>query len=112
MLSPADAVTVHKQSVWSDIILASLGQSSALRVTWRTRVHDAINPASLGGQASWPELARVMPVVRMYDVKVRPSATYGSCVWATRFHMVLMVQPDSSVCRNELEKRHLDFIRS
>ena len=26
--------------------------------------------------------------LRLYDVKVRPSATYGSCVWATRFHMV------------------------
>ena len=54
--------------------------------------------------------ARSVPLgLRMYDVKVRPSATYGSCVWATRFHMV---QPDSSVCRNELEKRHLDFVRS
>ena len=47
--------------------------------------------------------------LRMYDVKVRPSATYGSCVWATRYHMV---QHDSVVISNELEKRHLDFIRS
>ena len=46
--------------------------------------------------------------LRLYDVKVRPSATYGSCVWATRFHMV---EPSSLVSRNELEKRHLDFIR-
>ena len=47
--------------------------------------------------------------LRMYDVKVRPSATYGSCVWAPRFHMVAH---DSSVSNNELEKRHLDFLRS
>lgn len=32
--------------------------------------------------------------LRLYDVKVRPSAVYGSCVWATRFHMV---EPQSLV---------------
>ena len=47
--------------------------------------------------------------LRLYDVKVRPSATYGSCVWATRFHMV---GTDSVVARNALEKRQLAFIRS
>ena len=46
---------------------------------------------------------------RLYDVKVRPSAVYGSCVWATKFHAV---DPSSHVVRNDLEKRHLDFIRS
>ena len=46
--------------------------------------------------------------LRLYDVKVRPSATYGACVWATRFHMV---RPGSVVVTNELEKRHLAFIR-
>lgn len=47
--------------------------------------------------------------LRLYDVKVRPSATYGSCVWATRFHMVGIA---SMVVKNELEKRQLAFIRS
>ena len=47
--------------------------------------------------------------LRLYDVKVRPSATYGSCVWATRFHMV---GPSSVVVRNTLEKQQLAFIRS
>ena len=47
--------------------------------------------------------------LRLYDVKVRPAATYGSCVWATRFHMV---SPTSAVVHNDLEKRHLTFIRS
>ena len=47
--------------------------------------------------------------LRLYDVKVRPSATYGSCVWGTRFHMV---NHSSAVIRNDLEKRHLGFIRS
>ena len=47
--------------------------------------------------------------LRLYDVKVRPSALYGSCVWGTRFHMT---DPGSRVVLNDLEKRHLDFIRS
>ena len=47
--------------------------------------------------------------LRLYDVKVRPSATYGSCVWATRFHMVGTA---SMVVKNELKKRQLAFIRS
>ena len=46
--------------------------------------------------------------LRLYDVKVRPAALYGSCVWATRFHMV---HPTSAVIRNDLEKRQLAFIR-
>ena len=47
--------------------------------------------------------------LRLYDVKVKPSATYGSCVWGTRFHMV---SPTSAVIHNELEKRHRGFMRS
>lgn len=47
--------------------------------------------------------------LRLYDVKVRPSAVYGSCVWATRLHMV---SPTSAVIHNELEKRHVAFLRS
>ena len=46
--------------------------------------------------------------LRLYDVKVRPSATYASCVWATRFNMV---GHTSAVVRNDLEKRQLAFIR-
>ena len=47
--------------------------------------------------------------LRMYEVKVRPLATYGSCVSATRFHRA---EPDSTVVHNDLEKLHLGFMRS
>lgn len=45
--------------------------------------------------------------LRMYDLRVRPSATYGSCVWATRFHSS---DPASASVRNSLEQRHLEFV--
>ena len=45
--------------------------------------------------------------LRMYDVRVRPSATYGSCVWATQFHSV---NPASASVRNSLEQRHLEIV--
>lgn len=48
-------------------------------------------------------------VIRMDDVKVRQSATYGASVWGTRFNMV---EPDSKIVNNPLEQQHLHFLRS
>lgn len=47
--------------------------------------------------------------LRLYDVKVQPSATYGSCVWATRFHMV---GTKSVAIMNDIERQHLKFLKS
>ena len=46
--------------------------------------------------------------LRLYDVQVRQMATYGSCVCATRFHMVA---PHCRVVSNALKKRHMHFLR-
>ncbi len=46
---------------------------------------------------------------RLYDVQVRPSALYGSCVWGTRY---TTSDPQSAHVFNGAEKRHLAFIRS
>jgi hypothetical protein len=46
---------------------------------------------------------------RLYDVQVRPSAVYGSCVWGTRF---CNAAPMSAHVLNEAEHRHLCFIKS
>ena len=44
---------------------------------------------------------------RMHDVCVRTVLTYGSAVWATRFHVV---EP-ARVAHNDLEACHLQFMR-
>ena len=46
--------------------------------------------------------------IRLYDVHVRPIATYASCVWAVSFSDAA---PQRKVVTNALERLHIDFIR-
>ena len=47
--------------------------------------------------------------LRLYDMKVWPLATYGLCVWATRF---CVVSPVFVVVSIAMEKQHLAWLRS
>ena len=46
--------------------------------------------------------------IRLYDVHVRPVATYASCVWAVQFSSA---DPQKKVITNALERLHIEFIR-